>query len=102
MRTDIQCAPGVVTTVALEDGALHTGTTQDCKPYIERAHAMRETGRTGTKDMRLAASVPVVLVEAYCNRAGIDYATFSQGPEHKRRFLNDPSMAHFRIWQGRV
>lgn len=102
MRTNIQTAPGVVTTVALEDGALHTGTTQDCTPYVERAHAMRVAGQIGSADMRLAASVPIVLVEAYCNRNNITYAEFSKGAQHKSRFLNDPSMAHFRIWQGRV
>ncbi len=52
LRTDIAAAPGVVTTVALQDGALVTGTTQDCTPYAERAQAMHNAGQTGSSDFR--------------------------------------------------
>ena len=102
MRTDIQSAPGVVTTVALEDGALHTGTTQDCTPYLERAKAMHNEGRHGTKDMKLAASVPMVLVEKYLNTNGILMSDFVRSPEHQKRFLGDPAISHFRIWKGAI
>lgn len=102
MRTDLQTAPGVTTTVALQDGALVTGTTQDCTPYLERAQAMHNEGLHGSKDMRLAASVPMVLVETYLNLCGIEMSEFIRSPEHQKRFLNDPALAHFRIWKGRV
>jgi hypothetical protein len=102
MRSDLQTAPGVVTTVALQDGALVTGTTQDCTPYAERAKAMHNEGRHGSSDMRLAASVPMVLVESYLNRCGIEMSDFVASPEHQRRFLNDPALSHFRVWKGRV
>lgn len=92
----------VVSTIALQDGALITGTTQDCTPYAERAQAMRAAGLHGSKDMRLAASVPMVLVERYCNQADIELAEFNSSQEHKKRLLNDPALAHFRIWPGRV
>lgn len=92
----------VVSTIALQDGALITGTTQDCTPYAERAQAMQAAGLHGSKDMRLAASVPAVLVERYCNQAGIDLAEFNGSQDHKRRLLNDPALAAFRIWPGRV
>ena len=92
----------VVSTIALQDGALITGTTQDCTPYAERAQAMQAAGLHGSKDMRLAASVPAVLVERYCNQAGIDMAEFNSSHDHKRRLLNDPALAAFRIWPGRV
>lgn len=102
MRRDLQTAPGVVTTVALQDGALVTGTTQDCTPYAERAQAMHNEGRHGSKDMRLAASVPMVLVETYLHQNQIEMSEFTRSPEHQKRFLNDPALAHFRIWKGRV
>lgn len=92
----------VVSTIALQDGALITGSTQDCTPYAERAKAMQAAGQFGGSEMRLAASVPAVLVERYCNQAGIDMAEFNASQEHKKRLLNDPALAHFRIWPGRV
>jgi hypothetical protein len=102
LRTDIQAAPGVVTTVALEDGTLHTGTTQDCTPYLERAQAMHKAGHFGSSDMRLAASVPVVLVEKYCNDNNISLQELARDQAHQKRFLNDPALAHFRIWKGAI
>lgn len=102
MRTDLTAAPGVVTTVALQDGALITGTTQDCTPYVERAQAMHNEGLHGSSDMRLAASIPVVLVEKYLNTHGITLQELGKSQEHQKRLLNDPALAHFRIWKGRV
>lgn len=103
LRTDIEQAPGVVTTVALQDGNLITGTTQDCAPIVERTKEMHRAGHTGpSKDMKLAASVPYVLVEKYLNDHGITMREFSASEEHKARFLNNPDIAHFRVWGGRV
>lgn len=102
MKTVIQSAPGVQTTVALQDGALVTGTTQDCTPYVERAKTMSTEGMTGSKDMRLAASIPVVLVEKYLNDNGITLQELGRSQEHQKRLLNDPALAHFRIWKGRI
>ena len=42
LRTDIAAAPGVVTTVALQDGALITGTTQDCTCLLYTSDAADE------------------------------------------------------------
>lgn len=102
MKTVVQSAPGVQTTVALQDGALITGTTQDCTPYVERAKAMSAAEMTGSKDMRLAASIPVVLVEKYLNDNGITLQELGRSQEHQKRLLNDPALAHFRIWKGRI
>jgi hypothetical protein len=63
---------------------------------------MHNEGRHGSSDMRLAASVPVVLVEDYLNRHGISLGELGQSQEHQKRLLNDPALAHFRIWKGRV
>lgn len=95
-------ADGVGTVVALEDGALVTGTMQDCTPYAERTKAMHNAGLTGSSDMKLAASVPFVFVEKYLNDNNITMQDLGRMPEHQKRLLNDPALAHFRVWKGRV
>jgi hypothetical protein len=52
--------------------------------------------------MRLAASIPMVLVERYLNDHAISLQELGRSPEHQKRLLNDPALAHFRIWKGRV
>lgn len=93
---------GVQTVMAVEDGSLITGTTQDCTPYLERATAMRNEGITGSSEMRLAASFPDVLVERYCNQQGIEFSEFMQNPVHIKRMCADPDLSGFRIWTGKV
>lgn len=102
LKTQLQGFGGVVTTVALEDGALHTGTTQDCTPIAEYAKALHNAGHVGSKDMRLAASVPFVIVEKYLNDHNLTMQEFQRSPEHVKRLLNDPANDAFRIWKGRV
>ncbi len=102
MRKILDAGDGVQTTVALQDGNLITGTVQDCTPIVEMTKAMHNEGRVGSADMRLAASIPRVLVEAYCNDAGVTFAELMQSAEHKKRLLNDPALSHFRVWAGRV
>ena len=102
MRTNIDNGDGTTTVVALEDGALHTGSIQDCTPYADRAKAMHNEGFHGSADMKLAASVPTVLVEKYLNDNRILMSEFIGSPDHQRRFLNDPALAHFRVWRGKV
>ena len=92
----------VQSVVTLQDGALVTGTVQDCTPYMERTKAMHREGNHGSADVKLAASWPFVVVEKYCNDNGITFADWQQSKEHKRRMLNDPSLSYFRIWPGRV
>lgn len=102
MRTVIDNGGGVSTTVALEDGNLITGTTQACDPYLDHAAHLRREGAFGSADMRLAASVPMVVVEKYCNDRGISFHEFSASETHKAALLNSPDYSHFRVWGGRV
>lgn len=103
LRTDIAAAPGVTTTIALtHEGALVTGTTQDCTPILEAATIARNECRSGSGDMRLAASIPFVVLERYMNEHNISWQEFSRSPEHKKRLLNDPDLRGFRVWEGRV
>ena len=102
MRADLQLAPGVTSTIAIDGDQIVTGTTQDCVPILEAAKAMHNEGLHGSSEMKLGASLPLVVIERYCNDRGITYQEWASNREHIRAMLNDPSLAHFRIWPGRV
>lgn len=90
------------TRFALVDGALVVECVQQCTPIAEDATRRREEGIHGSSEFRHAARIPDVMIEAYCNRVGITYEEWCSNKEHIRRVLNDPAMAHFRVWPGRV
>lgn len=92
----------VATTIALQDGALITATTQDCTPYAEEAKRKHREGEHGSREMRLAANLPDVLIEKYCNLHGIDFREWMTNPVHMKRMLSDPDLKDFRIWPGKV
>lgn len=103
MRTVIDQGNGVKTLVQLNgDGSLTTGTMQDCESILERSKALHNEGMHGSKDMRLAASIPVVVIEKWCNDNGIAYADLGRSPDLKRRMLSDPALSSFRVWKGRI
>ena len=102
MRAVVEQAGGLKSIVALEDGALITGTIQDCTPIAERAKAMHNEGFHGSADWKYAGAVPSVMIEKYCNDNGITLGEFVGNPEHIRRVCNDPALAAFRVWSGRI
>ena len=94
---------GLKTFITEQDGALITGSSQDCTPIVEQTKALHNIGYQGpSSDMKLAARVPDVLIEKYCNLHGIALHEFSRSQEHKKRLLSDPAIADFRIWKGRL
>jgi hypothetical protein len=102
-QTLIKRDNGVNTSVVLNnDGSLTTGTHQDCTPIVDHVASLRNEGHHGSKDMRLAASVPFVVVEKYCNEKGITFQEFGNSQEHKICFLNDPDYKLLRVWGGHV
>ena len=92
----------VQTLAKVEGDDLVIQRVQDVEPILERAKAMHREGLHGSSEFRLAAEIPNVVIEDYCNRNGITYQEWAQNKEHKRRLLNDPALAAFRIWPGRV
>lgn len=86
----------------IEDGLMHANVVQDVEPILEDAKRRHNEGVHGSSEMRHAAEIPNVLIEAYCNQAGITYEEWCRNKDHIRRVLNDPALAHFRIWKGRV
>jgi hypothetical protein len=75
---------------------------QDVEPMLDYARGRRIAGDTGSGDMRLAAEFPMIVVENYCNQAGITFEQFLADPAHAKRMLGDPSLSGFRVWQGRA
>lgn len=90
------------TSLDLVEGALVVRNVQDCTPIAEMARRLNVEGMHGSSEMRYAAEIPNVFIEDYCSRTGITYAEWLKDKGHIRALLNDPALAHFRIWQGRV
>lgn len=90
------------TKIHLHDGSMTVQRTQDCTPILNYAKEQHLSGAHGTSEMKHAASIPFVLVEQYCNLNNIEFHEWSSNPVHLKRMLNDPDLAHFRIWPGRV
>lgn len=93
---------GMRSITAVEDDRLIVGTTQDCDAIVADAQARHREGFHGTSEMRHAARIPLVVVEKYCNDQGIDLAEWGRDRVHIRRMLQDPALAAFRIWPGKV
>ena len=41
-----------------------------------------------------------MFVNKYLTDNNITFAQFIKEPEHVRRMLRDPALAHFRVWKG--
>lgn len=94
---------GVVPFFKEEEGKLIQGTLQDCTPIADDAKEMnRVLGKSNKGDLRLAATLPMVAVETYCNINGITFAEFMGDRVHIRRMCNDPALRDFRVWEGRL
>lgn len=76
--------------------------TQDVEPYLQHVADLRSAGLTGGSEMRHAAKIPHVVVEKYLADTGITLHEFMVNPVHVKKMLNDPALAAFRIWNGKV
>lgn len=92
----------VATKFHFHDGNMTVERSQDCTAILEHAKAMQSAGQVGGTEMRFAGTIPDVIVEAYCNRKGIDYREFMTNPVHIKAVMNDPDLKGFRVWEGRV
>lgn len=92
----------IQTRAIVTGGEAYLQRTQDCEPIVEQAKALHREGHHGSDNVRHAASIPNILIEKYCQDNGITYREWCGNEVHIRRMLNDPALAHFRIWPGRV
>ena len=75
---------------------------QDCTAILENAQSLHKAGFHGTTETKFAARIPLVVIEAYCNKLGIAFSEFVTDQKHRKAILNDPDLSSFRIWKGQV
>jgi hypothetical protein len=92
----------ITTGIWYENGNLIERRSCDVAPTLEHTKALRSVGAVGSSEFRHAASIPPVIVEQYMAEKGIDMHELQVNPVHWKNILNDPALAGFRIWQGRV
>jgi hypothetical protein len=84
------------------NGTLTFESVQDCTAIAEAAMKQQNSGLTGSADVKLAARLPLVMVEAYLNNNKITMQEFLNNQDHIKRMCNDPALAHFRVWPGQI
>jgi hypothetical protein len=85
------------------DGNMTVQRTQDCTPILDLCKEQQATGNVGSSEMKLAARIPNVVIENYCNVNGVSFQeVMAPKSPHIKRMLNDPDLAGFRVWRGRV
>lgn len=77
--------------------------SDDVGPALERNKALQtfNDGYSPSRDLRRAASIPLIVVELWKNQYGIDVLN----PDHRpavRRLLNSSEWAHLRTAPGRL
>ena len=93
-----------ITTNMLE-GAENTfaiNRTQDVQPILEYTKEMNAIGAGNGSEVKHAAEIPMIFVESYLQRTGITFHEFCASQDHVKALVNDPALAAFRIWNGRV
>lgn len=103
MNKVLDFRPGKVSRFLESDGQYKIHTQTDVSGSVRLADGMRQLGMGRTKmgDRLLASFEPEVL-DAWCNRNGLNFDDAMTNPEVMKRFLNDPDNAAFRIHQGKV
>lgn len=84
------------------NGTLTFETVQDCTAIAEAAKRAANEGNTGSSELKLAATIPNIFIDDYCNRNNITFHEFLKNKDHIKTILNDPALAAFRIWKGKV
>lgn len=87
------------------EGADHSfaiNRTQDVSQILDYTKGMNAIGAGNSSDMKHAAEIPMIFVEQYMQRTGITFDEFCKAPDHIRAVVNDPALAAFRIWAGKV
>ena len=92
----------IQTGIQADEGRLIVRRTQDCTPIAEQTKALHNEGHHGSSEFRHAGSIPFIFFEDYCNKNNLTFAEVMSNKEHLKRILNDPALAHFRVWKGRV
>ena len=87
-----------------EDGAVTVLGAQDVEPILEYAKEMARTdqGWSPSRELKLRAVLPRILVEQYMLDKGIGLDEFLNNPAHVKAMLNDPALSDFNIEKNLV
>ena len=85
-----------------DDDKIIVANTQDVSAVLDSVATRADAGAVGSGDFKHAAQIPMVAIESYCNVKGITFEEWQRNPVHIKAMLNDPDLAAFRIWKGRV
>jgi hypothetical protein len=89
--------------ISHEDGSITVARQQLVGDHVDYCTARRNEGLHGpSKDFKLMASIPAVVVEHYCRIRGITLQEFTRNREHAKAIVNDPAFADLRIAPGRM
>ncbi|WP_332823566.1 hypothetical protein [Stutzerimonas kunmingensis] len=88
--------------VVSDDGKVYHQEAQDVEPVLNHVRYLRETGQTGSSEMRHAAKIPWVVSENWRKKRGLSFHEFMANPAHAAAFLNSEDAAPYRIWPGKV
>jgi hypothetical protein len=88
--------------LSVQDDLMVVKSMQDVQPILQSVKDKVEVGDVGSKDMKHAATIPMVVIEAYMNRVGLTFQEFLRDKEHIKAMLNDKSLEGFRVWKGAV
>lgn len=69
---------------------------------VDTVKAMANEGMHGSKEMKLMAVVPGIIIEQYCFMTGISWAEFFADKKHIKALCNDPAFAYLRVAPGEV
>ena len=90
------------TRMHVHDNLVTFESIQDCTPILERATRMHNEGFTGSSEMKYAGRITDVMVEKYCHDNNVTFREFCCNKDHVKRLMNDPAMAGFRVWKGKL
>lgn len=79
---------------------VHEESADHAKGIAEVAQRLSIEGLHGDKEMRHLAEFPGIVIQMYCDANGIEWADWFANPEHARRMMKDPALAHFLVWKG--
>lgn len=76
--------------------------TQDCNAIADYCKSQRAMGFTGSSELKHAARIPNIMIEAYINTKNITPHEFYANKAHIKAMLQDPALSDFRIWEGKT
>lgn len=87
---------------AQHEAHVYEADMSDLRAVADHCAGLRGVGATGSNEMKHVARVPAILVQKYLNDNKVTMAQFMRDPAHMDRFLGDPAIAAFRVWEGRI